>query len=605
MKKTLLFTLIITIAFALNAQYSQITSPNKNLALKQVQLHPDLSSPHGSSVIGQKEYPSAVIGTTWYDSQSYGNLMPRMYEYPDGTLGASWQAAGEDIENPERGAGYNYYNGTEWGTPNLHVGPEDSHGWANYSPWGPNGEIICVYKYVEGLGPILIFKRETKGEGEWEEVQLNGPTGTSIVWHSMVTSGANHEFIHILAFSYDLEVQGQENALLYYRSDDGGETWDIQDYIIEGLGEDYFESIASLSYTWANPVGNTIAFTYGFDIFGGRIFKSDDNGDSWDMIEVFESPIDPVFPPDDTPVVPCGSGTSAIALDSDGKAHVVFPRMRNIFEAGELKWYPYTDGLIYWNEDMPVLDTTIISSYTLDYLADEGNLLGWVISDEPYEIPTDQPTYGEALCGFPQISIDAQNNMFVAYSSLTPGYSSGTFLYRHVIANSSWDGGNTWNGQIDLVTEIQFIFSECAYPQLTPTLENTLHLVFQEDEYPGIAQWQEDHEAVENHMIYFEVPKSTFVGVEENEIALNFELSDIYPNPATTHAQFNIRLEDHAGVSVKLLNVIGQTVSTMEFGQLNAGNHKLSLDVSDITSGLYYCTVVVDGQSSTRKIVIQ
>ncbi|MCK4989167.1 MAG: hypothetical protein KAS29_01725, partial [Bacteroidales bacterium] len=90
MKKTLLFTLIITIAFALNAQYSQITSPNKNLALKQVQVHPDLSSPHGSSVIGQKVYPSTIIGTTWYDSQSYGNVMPRMYEYPDGTLGASW-----------------------------------------------------------------------------------------------------------------------------------------------------------------------------------------------------------------------------------------------------------------------------------------------------------------------------------------------------------------------------------------------------------------------------------------------------------------------------------------------------------------------------------
>ncbi|MCK5765281.1 MAG: hypothetical protein KAH26_04830, partial [Bacteroidales bacterium] len=35
------------------------------------------------------------------------------------------------------------------------------------------------------------------------------------------------------------------------------------------------------------------------------------------------------------------------------------------------------------------------------------------------------------------------------------------------------------------------------------------------------------------------VPKSTFVGLEENKIALNFELSDIYPNPATTNAQFN------------------------------------------------------------------
>jgi hypothetical protein len=606
MKKALLFTFIITIAFALNAQYAQIIGPNKNLALKQLEIHPDLYSPHGSSVIGQKEYPQTIIGTTWYDSQSYGNVMPRMHEYPDGTVGAIWMAAGEGITNPERGAGYNYFNGTEWGTPNLHVGQDDRHGWPNYCAWGANGEIISVYHY-DGVivGPLLLFKRETKGEGEWEEIALYGPEATSLVWHSMMTSGENHEHIHILAFSYDVPVQGQEHALLYFRSSDGGETWDIDGIVIEGLGSDYYITIESLSYTWANPVGNTIAFTYGFDIYGGKIFKSDDNGDTWDIIEVFDWPYDPLDPPEDSPVVPCGSGTNAIALDSDGKAHVVFPRMRNTWVGGEVQWSPYTDGLIYWNEDMPLLDTTTISSYTLDYLADAGNLLGWVMSEEPYEIPENQPNYGEALCGFPQISIDEQNNMFVAYSSLSPEYSSGEFFYRHIVANSSWDGGNTWNGQIDLNTDISFIFSECAYPELTPTLGNTLHLVFQEDEYPGIKEWQNNHEYVENHMYYFGVPKDVFVGVEENEIALNFELSQNFPNPARLSTQFNLRLNDKSNVTIHVVNVVGQSVKQLSMGSMDTGNHRITLDVSDLTAGIYYYSVNVDGQIATRKIVVQ
>jgi len=69
---------------------------------------------------------------------------------------------------------------------------------------------------------------------------------------------------------------------------------------------------------------------------------------------------------------------------------------------------------------MDVLDTTIISSYTLDYLDAAGNLIGWL--DESLVIPDGQPNYANALWGFPQISIDAENNMFVATSTISSKY---------------------------------------------------------------------------------------------------------------------------------------------------------------------------------------
>lgn len=602
MRKILLFSLITSIAL------SGFTQPMGSF-IDQVfpvqEIHPDLNTPVHSGVIGQKLYPATQIGTTWYDTQSYGNVMPRMIEYPDGSIGVTWMAAGENIANPERGAGYNYYNGTEWGTPNLHVGPADRHGWPNYSDWGPNGEIISVYKYDVNEGVILFFKRDIKGEGEWIESQLAGPDATSLVWQSMMTSGPNNEYIHLLAYSYDTPVAGQENALLYYRSSDGAETWEIEGEIIDGLGIDDFATINSLSYNWANPVGNTIAFTYGFNEYGGYIFKSTDNGDSWNRIQAYESPWDNFSPPTDTDPFPCGSGTSSIALDSEGMAHVVFSRYRKIWTDGTQYIYPYTDGLIYWNETMDILDTTIISSYTLEYLEDAGHLIGTVIADEPYEILENQPHYQLGMSDFSQISIDDQDNMFVTYSTLVPAYLTGTgFIYRHIAAVASWDGGASWTDPMDLNTDIQFIFSECVYPQLIPTLDNTLHLVFQEDFEPGVAEWLNNHSSHENRMFYMAVPKDGLIGIADQEEVRSFELSEIYPNPANTSLNFSVRLRDNSEVQLNLVNMMGQNVMQISKGRLSAGDHKMHINISDLDAGIYSCQVNVNGQARSKKVIV-
>ncbi|MEN8225309.1 MAG: T9SS type A sorting domain-containing protein [Bacteroidota bacterium] len=610
MKKTLLLMLIAIFTLSTYAQYEN--SKIKGPKLMRVETHPGHVGDYSNAVIGQKNYDNTVIGTTWYDAQTinYGNVMPRTWLYNDGTIGASWTCAGEDLD-PQRGIGYNYYDGTEWGEPDLHVGvPDDERlGTTCYAPWGENGEILCSYKYIANEGPIYFFKREVKGEGDWVLAQLDGPEDASIVWQSMTTSGDNNEYIHLLAYTYDTPIQGQENALLYYRSDDGGETWDPDGIVIDGLGSGDLVTINALSYNWANPVGSTIAFTYGFDEWGGWVFKSNDHGDTWNKITVMETPFDPFDPPTDTDVFGAGIGSSAVALDSDGKAHVIFPRMMQAWDAGTWGYYPLnSDGLIYWNEDMAPLDTTIISSTGLDNLDAGGYLCGSIFGYDPsvgVEIPEGQPNYASALCGYPVISIDANDNMFISSCNPTPGYISGEgYLYRHIIANSSLDGGASWTGMIDLNDDIQFIFSECAFPVMTPLVDNTIYFLFQEDIYPGTFEWPgEQPEPVENSMIMMSVPKSVFVGIEENEAALNFDLSAPYPNPANSSVQFNINLETNAQVVVELLNTIGQTVSSVDFGVMN-GNRKLSIDISELQAGIYYCNVNVDGQRASRKLVV-
>jgi hypothetical protein len=611
MKKLLLFLFAVAVSFAqlsLNAQQGS-TDP----AFKVMEYaHPGQMQDYSAVIPGQKIFDNTVIGNTWYDAQTinYGNIMPRMWAYEDGTIGTSWVCSGEGGV-PDRGIGYNYYNGTEWGSFNPHLGPGDRHGTVCYAPWGETGEIACTYQYIAGEGPILFFKREVKGEGDWIQTSVNGPEGTSIVWQSMGTSGENHEYIHLLAYTYDAEVMGQTNALLYYRSNDGGESWDPDGIIIDGLGIDYLESINALSYTFSNAVGNTIAFTYGFDQWGGWVFKSTDNGENWDQITVMESPYDPLDPPTEAvPAFGCGIGSSAIALDSDGKAHVVFARMMRSFTPPDWGYFPWTsDGLIYWNEDMDPLDSTIISTTGLENLEDGGYLCGYVFGYDPeygVEVPIDQPDYANAMCGFPVISIDEQDNIFIASSNFAPDYMAGDFFYRHIIANSSFDGGLTWNGMVDLNDDIQFVFSECAFPAMAPIVDNDIYFLFQEDPFPGTYEWpNEQAEPSENNMYFMTIPKSVFVGIEENEAQLNFEISDPYPNPAYVNTMINLRLETHADVTVTMLNMVGQAVKTQHMGGMIAGDHRLTIDVSGLRSGLYYCNIQVDGQSASRKVVVQ
>ncbi|MCD4723898.1 MAG: T9SS type A sorting domain-containing protein, partial [Bacteroidales bacterium] len=187
-----------------------------------------------------------------------------------------------------------------------------------------------------------------------------------------------------------------------------------------------------------------------------------------------------------------------------------------------------------------------------------------------------------------------------------PDYTSPDYLYRHIVANSSFDGGATWNDPHDMNDDFQFIFSECAYPAMAPVVDNTIYFLFQEDSYPGTFEWPgEQSEPCENNMVMMSVPKSFFVGVEENGTVLNFELSQNFPNPARISTQFNLRLDDKSNVTIHVVNVVGQSVKQLNMGSMDAGSHRISLDVSDLTAGIYYCNVYVDGQIATRKLVVQ
>jgi len=72
----------------------------------------------------------------------------------------------------------------------------------------------------------------------------------------------------------------------------------------------------------------------------------------------------------------------------------------------------------------------------------------------------------------------------------------------------------------------------------------------------------------------------------------------VYPNPATESV--NLMLKDVTDATVTVTNVLGKTVLT----QAISGN-KASLDIKNLTTGLYFITLSAEGRQMTKKLVVK
>lgn len=77
----------------------------------------------------------------------------------------------------------------------------------------------------------------------------------------------------------------------------------------------------------------------------------------------------------------------------------------------------------------------------------------------------------------------------------------------------------------------------------------------------------------------------------------------IYPNPVNTRANINFTLAENATVNASLVNVLGETVKTAAY-ELTTGSQVITMDVVDVTAGVYFMQLDINGQTTTQKITV-
>jgi hypothetical protein len=438
----------------------------------------------------------------------------------------------------------------------------------------------------------------------------------------MVTNGPDNTYIHVIAVTLPsgnggTVYNGMDGALLYTRSLDGGATW--SDWIQpDGITSSEYLAISADDYAWGQPQGNTLVFTCGDSWTDQFLMKSNDNGTTWTKTIIWPCPYNLWAGGDSVPRFYCPDGTSSIALDMDGKAHVSFGLQIGSGDiAGGKYWVPYTDGLIYWNEYMPPFPE-VLDPQTL---YDNGNYIGWVKDTMIFYPPTGVKLahYYCSMTSNPGITIDENNDMFVIWSGVTPLLDPDNFYLRHIYERTAKIFPNhdvMWQDSLtDLTSDfLQYNWTECVYPDIAANSDDKIYVLFQADDLAGgyvkglnISGYSGQTSVTENFMIAISRDKTDlYVGNgEKKEVKPSFTVSKNYPNPVNDLTTVSINIQKPGKLLLDLTNLTGQKLISMEKANLTAGNYYFVIDGSRLASGIYFYTVKFNNESITNKMIVE
>lgn len=566
--------------------------------------------------VHSKSTLESIIGATRYDKQTNNSMQPRLFQYGNGTIAASWMQANNEASSwSDRGTGYNYFNGTSWGAVPMNRIESARNGWPAYGPLGPAGEMVISHR--NATSPLTINTRPTIGSGAWTESTFAAPSGaTGLEFPRFVTNGPDHNQIHLLALTGPTQFSGQpymglDGAVVYSRSLDGGVTWDIQNEILDGMTSLESTGIGPDDVAWAEPKGDTLVFVVGGHWNDTYMMKSVDNGTTWTKTIIVENAFRLNIEENPTPRFACSDGSMAAAIDSEGRVHVAFGRMfaRDNGPAPATTpgrvYFPVTDGLVYWNSDMEAIDTAILAS--IDSLYAHGQLLGYVPSNTAGDTIVEVPRYGMGLTSIPQMAIDEDDNIFVVWAGLVVDNPLDGYNYRHLFTCGSNDHGQTFSDQLDLNSGIGFIYQEFVFPAVAwQTTPDKIHCLFQTADQPGSAVTDDRLSIHDNALAYRTIDKDEiipYLGV--NPVSKSSVMvSKNYPNPFRDRTSFEVTLDRTSTVVLEIYNMVGQQVRFTDLGTATAGKHTYSISGAGFEQGVYISKVIVNNVPYVNLITV-
>ena len=83
-----------------------------------------------------------------------------------------------------------------------------------------------------------------------------------------------------------------------------------------------------------------------------------------------------------------------------------------------------------------------------------------------------------------------------------------------------------------------------------------------------------------------------------------YSLDQNYPNPFNPSTEINFSLAESGFISLKVYDISGAEVATLENGFKHAGKYSIKFDAKKYISGIYFYRLNTDNFSSTRKMVL-
>lgn len=586
-------------------------------------------------------YTFIQVGLTAYDLQTNSSVGTRILLHPDGTVSTTWTTS-QDLSNdafPSRGAGYNYFDGSDW-SPVVSLRLETVRtGWPTIGTLADGSEYVISHD--AGNGGFALNKNGTKGSMTWTETYpiLDDNSVPSEdrapIWNRTASSG---DYIYHLSnytasgTNVDVVRAGVTNPTMYSRSTDAGVTWTDSLILLPGYDSTMYLNGAADAYA-ITAKDSIVAIVIGNIADPIVVWKSIDSGSTFTQLQVdnFPHPAGSVDQWAWTDTFNTTDGSMDILIDHDNKVHVVFGytyAYRGEDAAGDSGTFysPGQASIRHWREGMSEPEFAagpIDRDFSTAYEIETPTLIALnngVIPNDNTGVPyLTSARYGNnCLSTFPSIGIADNGDLFMVYSSAQE-YAISDFgaNFRDVLVTYSDDNGDTWSAPQNITQDDA---NEHVFAEIAERVDANIHMLWQVDDIPGTNLQNNDanasnHLLTENKIMYAAIPTTAVVSGAIGQHTLSTEpvekaaelffVSQSYPNPNAGTAEVTVFLLNGAKVSVQITDMFGKVVNAASLGYVNAGNHVLDLDVSELSSGMYFYTISTPDHSMTRKMQIQ
>ncbi len=123
---------------------------------------------------------------------------------------------------------------------------------------------------------------------------------------------------------------------------------------------------------------------------------------------------------------------------------------------------------------------------------------------------------------------------------------------------------------------------------------------FDGDGYVEIIDFEYNTEQIK----IISTPAQTVSVNNQNEIVKNYELKQNYPNPFNPTTTIEYSLNKNSDVKIIIYDILGKEINTLVNQKQVSGTYKLNLNASAFSSGTYFYSLILDGVTESKKMVL-
>ena len=651
MKKVFTLALVLLVALAGYSQVRQVSYKDAEKKVATMQKTNGMETLENVQIEPNMTRTEAELDYSTYDWQTNAGQITRTITWPDGIANFAYTWASNNSYS-DRGTCIATYDSEkdEWFPLGGRIENERT-GFGSIARYKENGIVVAAHT-ADNLGIYIVEDKDNMTPNSTSvALYTNDPDFTH---PSVMTSGTERDIIHVAAAKFQAWEDNVYEPIRYWRSSDGGQTWDKERVELPFTTPEYGVNWGTNTYYWMETTeDNRIALVINNTWSDGMVIYSDDNGETWERKVFYHHP-DPfgTYPdsgwgfgvPRWTSCQWNANGELCMAYEWNGTNGVATDENGGYF--------PGMGGVAYWSEFLPfqgeanpsygygydptnpmppthgqpfIIDSAYIYEdlYASQWYWSNANHEMWpeyfgcltTLDDDgfwedPYEatewnIDVSQSLndlhghYNCGVCAMPILCMvpgTGGNDMVAVWMMMDENNMDGDRFYFKLYANYSGDGGLTWSHLEPLTNDFMFSNTEFTYPQAT-VIGTTLVVVAQADGSPGTYVQGEEgssQNAADNYYqgMTFEL-NDLFPneGVGVGEVSHNTHMS-LYPNPAVN--QLQVVLSQNADIVI--YNIMGQNVMSVKG---NAGLN--SVNISDLKAGVYF----VNAGNDTQKLIVK